>query len=101
MWEIDSKGCSKCGVPQVINYRRKFFRDMPISYDLILIWGSAFVDQNDQTVFFNMGMSSLYIDTNIQINLEKYMYVEDFMWEIGSKGCSKCGVPQVIFPLRK
>jgi len=42
MWETISKGCSKCGVPQVMNYRRKFFRDMPISYDLILIWGSAF-----------------------------------------------------------
>ena len=60
------------------------------------------MDQNDQTVFFNMGMSSFWTQTfqsmiHIYTPLYTYIYVEDFMWGMISMGCSKCGVPQGIY----
>ena len=81
MWGMISMGCSKCGVSQGIYHPEKsqamshwfkyiyiIIKYNPISYDLILIWGSAFGWTNKKQP----------------------------MWETICKGYSKCGVPQVI-----
>ena len=87
MWGMISMGCSKCGVPQgmyhpeksqamshrlkkyIYRYKVYIIPSHMISFLLgVLVWDeptkkeSVFgkhIDQHDQTVFFNMGMSSL------------------------------------------